>query len=767
MASILHIQYSGAGNGSQAYGMPSDKEGTLTLDWTPTPGNTLLLFCATPGASAIASLAQYGSNNGTIVLDANNTLVIAWTVPNPAPTTMHLIANIWLGASILLEVSGLSSIIPDIYSHTSIGTLTSNPSTLITGPTNYANEFAVNSFVFNQPTVGINLVPSSPTNGYSLLSGASVSNNTELGWVPTNYVVAYPLTPYSYGLALTTKSLTNTGNLGGAITDLNGNQFYWEASTISWPVIPAPVLTSLYISPSTVTANQSTSGTIYLDKLAPSNQVISLTSSLSGLTFPATVTINSGASSATFSISTSSVSVLTTYTISASLNSSVSGTLNVQPQYIPSQGYPQSTDLRYTYINWIPRWMSATSVVTSTLREFYFDTIISPKEDLKFELERVKPQFFGTASTPRRAYAAKYLSTLNYTPTITLNLPGSSFEIEYRESLACLLDEKTNFCYALDPSTSSIYFRNLAIVSNVARSSSGVLDFSYLFSINPPIADSLIVLVNYYKDVFYIQPEDPRWNGNQLNLGWEAGFYVYYESQRIYDQILNGLASVTIGNQTVPILPYFFADQWDVYSNLNDYKRKYWETNSSVRNKNQQLSFLSKADQRIASMLGRGSSVIWDTTKSYVFPLTGSVSYSVPQLSRIEYVTESPVRVGSNLLLSRTPDNYVQLIYKGVPIDPLSFVVSGSWIIPGSIELYQANTQYLQAQYIITSYTTSPSGNFLSLSREDLGSESLFLFFNDSVEASNSYDVLNVVYWNRTSYLPGPTNESQLVTFET
>ena len=429
---------------------------------------------------------------------------------------------------------------------------------------------------------------------------------------------------------------------------------------------------------------------------------------------------------------------------------------------------PLSTDPRFSYINWVPRWMSATTNATSTLREFYFDAVISPKEDLRFEVERGQPQFFGSASTPRRAYAARYVGTLNYTPTITLNLPASTIEIEARESISDLLDEKLVYCYALNSSTSTIYFKNLALVSYTARSVSGILDLSEMLTIDPPVSDYSITLINYYDDVFHIEPEDPRWNGYTLNLGWDAGFVVLYESQAVYDQILSGTIKVSIGTQVSTVLPYFFPDSWDQYSIYNNYQRKFWETNYTLRYKNQQLSFLSKSDQRIASMLGCSHSVVWDTTQTYVFPITGVTNYSIPQMRQIEYVTESPVRVENNLLLSRIPDNYVQLIYRGIPVDPLSYVVSGSCIIPGSIQLLKANTQYLIAQYVNTTYTTAPSGSHLALTREDAGSESLFLFYNDSVEISNSYDVLNVVCWNRTAYQTGSTNETgQLVNFET
>ena len=81
-------------------------------------------------------------------------------------------------------------------------------------------------------------------------------------------------------------------------------------------------LSSLTLSPSSVTGGSSSTGTVTLSAAAPSGgAVVSLSSSNTGVaTVPASVTVPAGATSATFTVSTTVVMDTTTVTISASYN---------------------------------------------------------------------------------------------------------------------------------------------------------------------------------------------------------------------------------------------------------------------------------------------------------------------------------------------------------------------------------------------------------------------------------------------------------------
>jgi len=96
--------------------------------------------------------------------------------------------------------------------------------------------------------------------------------------------------------------------------------------------IVAARLTALTLTPKSVTGGASSKGTITLGGIAPPNgAVISLSSSCSAISLPATVTVAGGKATATFTVATSSVKVPTTATITASLgNEAKSASLTIK-----------------------------------------------------------------------------------------------------------------------------------------------------------------------------------------------------------------------------------------------------------------------------------------------------------------------------------------------------------------------------------------------------------------------------------------------------
>ena len=81
----------------------------------------------------------------------------------------------------------------------------------------------------------------------------------------------------------------------------------------------SPTLTSLTLSPSSVTGGSSSTGTVTLSSAAlSSGAMIALSSNMSAATVPASVTVPAGATSATFTVNTSAVTASTTVTITAS-----------------------------------------------------------------------------------------------------------------------------------------------------------------------------------------------------------------------------------------------------------------------------------------------------------------------------------------------------------------------------------------------------------------------------------------------------------------
>jgi uncharacterized repeat protein (TIGR03803 family) len=97
--------------------------------------------------------------------------------------------------------------------------------------------------------------------------------------------------------------------------------FLGVAKTASLTIEP-PALTSLSLSPSTVTGGASSVGTVMLTGIAPTAGThVELSSNSKTATLPASVTVAAGKSSATFTVKTSNVSAQTSATISAKLGS--------------------------------------------------------------------------------------------------------------------------------------------------------------------------------------------------------------------------------------------------------------------------------------------------------------------------------------------------------------------------------------------------------------------------------------------------------------
>jgi hypothetical protein len=111
------------------------------------------------------------------------------------------------------------------------------------------------------------------------------------------------------------------------------------------PPPPAATLSAFSVSPTSVTAGNSSTGTVTLSKAAPAGgAVVSLTSNLPAATVPASVTVAAGATSANFLITTSPSSGTTTVQLSATLGSTtLFSSLTVNPPSSPPPPPPSGS----------------------------------------------------------------------------------------------------------------------------------------------------------------------------------------------------------------------------------------------------------------------------------------------------------------------------------------------------------------------------------------------------------------------------------------
>jgi len=146
---------------------------------------------------------------------------------------------------------------------------------------------------------------------------------------PVRYLVP-PAQSSMGGIFITSSDFNGDGKpdialeVGGASTAL-----YVLVNTTGAP--PAVTVSSLTLNPSTVIGGSGSSGTVRLSATVQTATAVQLASGSSAATVPANVVVPAGASSANFTINTTSVSTQTTATITATLNnSSRSATLTIR-----------------------------------------------------------------------------------------------------------------------------------------------------------------------------------------------------------------------------------------------------------------------------------------------------------------------------------------------------------------------------------------------------------------------------------------------------
>ena len=151
----------------------------------------------------------------------------------------------------------------------------------------------------------VTLMGKAPAGGVPV---ALSSSNTAAATVPA--MVTVPANAMSAQFSVTTLAVA-----ASASTVISGA--WGGTKTASLSVTPA-ALSSVTVTPATITGGAPATGTVTLTGAAPTNgAVIPLSSSLSAAAVPASVTVPAGQTSATFPISTSAVSATAKPTISA------------------------------------------------------------------------------------------------------------------------------------------------------------------------------------------------------------------------------------------------------------------------------------------------------------------------------------------------------------------------------------------------------------------------------------------------------------------
>jgi hypothetical protein len=184
--------------------------------------------------------------------------------------------------------------------------------------------------------ITISLVPGAvaPPSGFTF---SLSSNDSTVLSVPSSVFMSAGTSSVSFnGVA---RSVTSSRSVTVRVsnTQLGRREISITVNPADQTQPPALTVSALTLNPSSVVGGNSVQGTVTLSAAAPAATVVTLASSSTRATVPASITIAAGASSGTFTIGTASVTTSGTATISATLNGVTrSATLTINPASTPT-----------------------------------------------------------------------------------------------------------------------------------------------------------------------------------------------------------------------------------------------------------------------------------------------------------------------------------------------------------------------------------------------------------------------------------------------
>ncbi len=307
--------------------------GTILLNGTPVPQSTQAIKGITYSffnAAAGTYQAQYGyAITGTISGSGGSGVTVTLTGSSGATTTTDSSGNYIFG--------GLA---PGTYTITP-----SQPGYLFTPQTVTLSSANVGSVNFTATLVSLQSVTISPAtvtggsvatatvtlNGTAPLTGAIVTlstSNRNIATVPASITIAGGTSATTFNVSTSPVSTVSSVNVSAT----------YRATFSAALVVNPPMLSSLTLNPGTLVGGNTSTGTVTLTGPAPaSGTVVTLSDNSAYVSVPSSVTVSSGRTSATFTVSTSGVSSQTSASITASLGtSSTSASLLLTPPVVQS-----------------------------------------------------------------------------------------------------------------------------------------------------------------------------------------------------------------------------------------------------------------------------------------------------------------------------------------------------------------------------------------------------------------------------------------------
>jgi hypothetical protein len=259
--------------GAEDIGVPSGPVSGATFKATYSVASS-----PTNGRGTMTVTSGTGGNAVIYMISASKFVAVSLNDPNPA-----------------VLIFELSSISPAL----SLSSLTLSPTTAIGGA--------------QSSTGAVMLSGPAPTGGAQV---ALSSSNTAAATVPSSVTVPAGVTSATFTVSTSAVNATTAVTISAAY----GGVTRTASITVTPAPPPAPTLSSLTLSPTSVVGGtQSSTGTVTLSGAAPAGgaQIALSSSNTAAARVPSSVTVVAGATSATFTVSTSAVTTLTAVSISA------------------------------------------------------------------------------------------------------------------------------------------------------------------------------------------------------------------------------------------------------------------------------------------------------------------------------------------------------------------------------------------------------------------------------------------------------------------
>ena len=268
------------------------------------------------------------------------------------------------------------------------------------------------------------------------------------------------------------------------------------------------------------------------------------------------------------------------------------------------------------------------------------------------------PSFFGPVGQPRQTYVGRYLQSTSVLPRVVFastHTGCASGFIRLAEDWSELLFEKDR-PIALR-TRNVLHLRNLAQVTFRITASNGTLDLNPYFPVDPPIEDTLFVVIDKWRRRFYIDPGDRRYYSGYIDLGLDGTFDVSWLSKSLHNQILAGTSYILVDGRRTDVVTNDVPNSWDEYALRLGATRQPGQTNVSLKKVCQHLTVSDRPEVRLSALLGTSISQYWPAVASGSLDLTsyGAVSATVQGIPRRQVVRESPIREGSNLHTTKIP----------------------------------------------------------------------------------------------------------------